>query len=247
MMSDLFSPKVPTAAAGEPASATVLYERIAGMRFHSLRLPDVIAWIDRAIERRVPVQITLANAYTFTMCHRWEKLMQIINGSDLTLADGMSIVWGARWLGIRLPGRIAGPDLMQTLCAHSEKAGHGIFLMGSSPENLLCLTNVLRARWPRLRIVGTHSPSMCDRFDEAETLRILAEIKAVEADILFVGVSAPKQEIWISENLHRLNVPVAIGVGAAFDFLSGRIPRAPQALQRVGLEWLYRLWKEPRR
>jgi UDP-N-acetyl-D-mannosaminuronic acid transferase (WecB/TagA/CpsF family) len=201
MMSDLFSPKVPIAAAGKPASATVLYERIAGMRFHSLRLPDVIAWIDRAIERRVPVQITLANAYTFTMCHRWEKLMQIINGSDLTLADGMSIVWGARWLGIRLPGRIA----------------------------------------------GTHSPSMCDRFDEAETLRILAEIKAVEADILFVGVSAPKQEIWISENLHRLNVPVAIGVGAAFDFLSGRIPRAPQALQRVGLEWLYRLWKEPRR
>ena len=135
---------------------------------------------------------------------------------------------------------------MENLCA---RAADGIprFPMGSSMDNLNQLKDVLLKRWPSLSIVGVHSPSVCDRFDEVETLKILNEIHATTPDILFVGVSMPKQEIWIAENLHRLNVPVNIGVGVAFDFLSGRIPRAPQFMQSAGLEWLYRLSCEPRR
>jgi N-acetylglucosaminyldiphosphoundecaprenol N-acetyl-beta-D-mannosaminyltransferase len=174
-------------------------------------------------------------------------LCRLINGSDLTLADGMSIVWGGRWVGANLPERIAGPDLTESLCAKAETTGYKIFLMGSSEQNLAALQSVLLARWPKLQISGTYSPAMCERFDESETLRILDRIAQTQTDILLVGMSAPKQEIWIAENRHRLNVPVTIGIGAAFDFLSGRIPRAPKHLQQMGLEWLYRLWCEPRR
>ncbi len=220
---------------------------VLGVRFHCLTLETSLDRIHDIIQEGMPHHIVLANAYTVALCHRSPTLKDLLNRANLVLADGMSIVWGARWIGVSLPERVAGPDLMEALCAISERRNYRIFLMGSYSENLDALQRTLLLRWPGLTIVGYYSPPMCERFEESETQLIVDRLRETKPDILFTGISAPKQEIWIAENLGRLQVPVAMGVGAAFDFLSGRIPRAPLWMQKIGLEWLYRLWREPRR
>lgn len=220
---------------------------VLGLKFHTCTKQQAVDVLERFVAEKTPRHIVLANAYTLASCKNDPVLTDMMNRADLILPDGMSIVWGARWLGITITERVAGPDLMELLCSRAQEKDQRIFLMGSSSENLQNLSSELQRRWPTLKIAGTYSPSVCERFDEPETQLILDRIHGAKPDILFVGLSAPKQEKWISENLRRLNVPVAIGVGAAFDFLSGRIPRAPIWMQRLGLEWLYRLYREPQR
>jgi N-acetylglucosaminyldiphosphoundecaprenol N-acetyl-beta-D-mannosaminyltransferase len=241
------SPVVPAtshASSPEPAIAVM---NLLGVPFHCLRKKDIVPLIDRTISEKHPRQICLSNAFTVTLAQQDERFMQLLNRASLVLADGMSIVWGGRWIGLKIPERIAGPDFMEMLCADAAEKGHRIFLLGSSLENIQRLSAVLTTRWPNLMIAGVHSPPMCERLDEAENQTIMTQLQNAKPDILFVGMTCPKQEIWIAENLHRLGVPVCAGVGAAFDFLSGRIPRAPAQMRRVGLEWLYRLYCEPRR
>lgn len=230
-----------------PATSMIPCVTVLGIRFQRLRLSESVQLIKTYIRERRPRQVCLCNAYTLALSQRDEPYRSILNRSDLVLADGMSIVWGARWIGLQVPQRVAGPDLTVELCQEASKEGHTIFFLGSSEENLRNLKSVLLNRWPALKIVGCHSPSMCDSIGEEENRAILAEIHAARPDILFVGMSAPKQEKWIAANLTKLQVPVCIGIGAAFDFLSGRIPRAPDYLQKMGLEWLHRLGCEPRR
>lgn len=221
--------------------------RICGVLFNSMKIHEAIEAIAQFIAQKEPQQVCLSNAYTVALCQKDPHFLKVTNNAALVLADGMSIVWGARWIGLQLPERLAGPDIMEALCAQAMKAQHGIFLLGSSWENLARLKEVLLLRWPTLRIVGMYSPPMCEQLDEKQNSTILRLLEETTPDLLFVGMSAPKQEKWIAENLKRHNIPVSIGVGAAFDFLSGRIPRAPKLLQNIGLEWLYRLYREPRR
>ena len=220
---------------------------ILGIPFHSLKLNQAVDAIIQFIAEKKPRQVVLSNAYTVSLAQQDSELASLLKKADLVLADGMSIIWGASYIGVRLPQRVAGPDLTEALCAESTKRKFRIFLMGSSSENLVQLTRKLNQRWPGIQIVGTYSPTMCAKLSEEENLHIIHEIASANPDILLVGMSCPKQEKWIAANLSRLPVPVSLGVGAAFDFLSGSIPRAPLVLQQNGLEWLYRLWREPRR
>ncbi len=231
----------------EIRTLTIPDDVVLGLRFHRVTMKDTLDILNRFIQDRIPRQVCLVNAYTIALCQKDPVLKGLINRSDLVLADGMSIIWGGRWLGSKLPERVAGPDLMLTLCEEAERKGYRIFLMGSSLDNLVELKMKLLVRYPGLLIDGMYSPPVCERVTEEETLTILNRLQATKTDILFVGLSAPKQEKWIADNLHRIGVPVSVGVGAAFDFLSGRIPRAPVYLQVIGLEWLYRLYREPRR
>jgi N-acetylglucosaminyldiphosphoundecaprenol N-acetyl-beta-D-mannosaminyltransferase len=220
---------------------------VLGVRFHAMRLGETLDLFDLFVRQRMPRQIFFSNAHTLALCRVNQNFLRLINNADLNLADGMSIVWGARLLGIQIPERVPGPDLMLKLCERAAEKGYRVFLMGTSDKNLLNLNAALVKKFPNLQITGMYSPPIRDRFSEEDTSLMLAKINAGKPDILFVGISCPKQELWISENLHRLNVPVSLGVGAAFDFLSGLIPRAPEWLRNRGLEWLYRLWREPRR
>ena len=220
---------------------------VLGVRFHCLRIPDVIDHITRYVVQRTPRQICLVNAYSMTLAQRDDHLRQLFNQSDLVLADGMSIKWGGRWIGAAIPERVAGPDLATALCDMASSKGYRIFLLGSTDETLGKLTYVLKSQWPQIQIAGTYSPPFCDRLAIDETDKIRRLLKSCQVDILLVSMSAPKQEKWIAENLQSLGVPVSIGIGAAFDFLSGEIPRAPMWLQTSGLEWAYRLYREPRR
>ena len=212
-----------------------------GLRFHALSIKETISTIDRFIFEKTPKFISFNNAHPVLLCHYDKELRAIFNRSHLSLADGMSIVWSARMLGHRLPERVAGPDLMPALCAHSEKMGHKIFLMGGRWETLNQLSALMKSSWPRLKLVGMYSPPIANRFDEEENRKMINRINAAQPDILFVGLSCPKQERWISENLYRLKVPACLAVGAAFDFMTRRIPRAPKWLRDHGLEWIHRV------
>jgi N-acetylglucosaminyldiphosphoundecaprenol N-acetyl-beta-D-mannosaminyltransferase len=220
---------------------------LLGIGIHGVRHQQALDQIETWIKERKPRHICLANAYSVSLCWDYPGYRATLDSADLVLADGMSIVWGGRWLGIHIPERIAGPDLTRMLCERAQEMGYGMFFLGSTAENLQLLISVLKRRYPKLRIVGSYSPSMCDRFSAEENRTIVRKIHEASPDILLVGISAPKQEIWIAEHLQDLNVPICMGIGAAFDFLSGRIPRAPGHLQKIGLEWLHRLSCEPRR
>jgi N-acetylglucosaminyldiphosphoundecaprenol N-acetyl-beta-D-mannosaminyltransferase len=218
-----------------------------GVRFHLLRMEDVLALFQQVIRSRKPVQVSFANAQTVAMCWRDPSLRAVVNGSHYTFADGMSIVWGARMLGTRIPGRIAGPDATASLCRLAAERNQRIFLLGSSIETLTALKRSLEENHPGIVIAGMFSPAMTVKFSADQSDEMIRVIRQANADILLVGLSFPKQERWISENIDRLDVPLCLGVGAAFDFLSSRIPRAPEWIQKRGFEWLFRLWCEPRR
>jgi N-acetylglucosaminyldiphosphoundecaprenol N-acetyl-beta-D-mannosaminyltransferase len=235
------------ATTGTPPDIIAPVVHVLGIPFHAMRLNLALDKLEQFIRQRTPRHICLSNAYTVALAKTDPELRSLLIRADLVLPDGMSIVWGSRWIGVRLPERVAGPDVMAGLCARAEKQGYSLYLLGSSPENLNLLRSELLRRWPGLKIAGVHSPSMCESFSAEENRDIIKRIRECAPDILFVGMSCPKQEKWISKHLENLKVPVSLGVGAAFNFLSGSVPRAPEYLQRIGLEWFYRLYREPRR
>jgi len=173
-------------------------------------------------------------------------LREIHNKAGLVVPDGMPLVWMTRWLGYPQVQRVYGPDLMLAVTVTSAKHGYRHFYYGGAPGLAEKLRDALALAHPGLNVVGTLSPPFRDLTPE-EDAAIVAEINAAQPDIVWVGLSTPKQERWMASHLHRVNAPVMIGVGAAFDFLAGTKRQAPAWMQRSGLEWLFRLATEPRR
>jgi N-acetylglucosaminyldiphosphoundecaprenol N-acetyl-beta-D-mannosaminyltransferase len=165
----------------------------------------------------------------------------------LSLPDGMSLVWASRLLGTPLPEKVSGIDLFQEVSAAAAGTGLRIFLLGGRPGAAEQAARVVEARHPGLRIAGTCCPPVGFESDPAEAERVLAAVRDAAPHILFVALGAPKQELWMYENREALGVPVALGVGATFDFVAGMIRRAPKWMQTRGLEWMYRAATEPRR
>jgi N-acetylglucosaminyldiphosphoundecaprenol N-acetyl-beta-D-mannosaminyltransferase len=171
----------------------------------------------------------------------------IYDGAILRVPDGMPLVWAARLQGKPLLGRVNGTDLFERLAAHSAKQGWSIFLLGGAGDSAAQAAAELVRRDPELRIAGFSAPQMGFENDPEECRRIEELIRASKADILFVGVGAPKQERWIVRHGAACGVSFAIGVGVSFSFVAGTIPRAPLWMQVNGLEWLWRLAQEPGR
>jgi N-acetylglucosaminyldiphosphoundecaprenol N-acetyl-beta-D-mannosaminyltransferase len=172
------------------------------------------------------------------------ELRRIHNVSGLTTPDGMPMVWAGHRAGAAHMRRVYGPDLMLELCQLAARRGWSSFFFGGGPGVPELLAERLTARFPGLRVVGTWSPPFRALTPE-EDKAVVDRINRSGADLVWIGLSTPKQERWMAD--HRDLPMVMIGVGAAFDFLSGRKRQAPRALQGLGLEWLYRLAHEPRR
>jgi N-acetylglucosaminyldiphosphoundecaprenol N-acetyl-beta-D-mannosaminyltransferase len=169
-----------------------------------------------------------------------------LNRLDLVLPDGQPVRWALRLLhGEALQSRVYGPELMLRTCERAARDGRGIYLYGSSEEVLDDLRRNLEATFPRLRIVGS-AASRFRQASNAENDEVIEAIQRTGAEIVFVGLGCPRQEVFVFENAERLSCP-AIAVGAAFDFHAGRLPQAPRWMQDRGLEWFYRLVQEPRR
>jgi len=174
-------------------------------------------------------------------------LRAAVLGADFTVPDGQPLVWALMALGHRLPDRVYGPELMDRACARAARTGQRMYLYGGRSQGALVeLARMLRLRHPGLQIVGGHAPPFRPQ-TEAEDARVADEINRSGADVVWVGIGVPKQEKWMARMRDRLDAPVLVGVGAAFDFHAGLVPQAPDALQRLGLEWAFRLVQEPRR
>ncbi len=173
------------------------------------------------------------------------ELRYLLQRADMATADGMPLVWGARLLGAYLEDRVAGADLVPALAEFAALKGLSIYLLGAGPGIAARAAEILTERYPGLRIVGVKSPPFCPVIDMAPA--IVEEIKAANPDILMVALGNPKQEKWIEMYGREVAVPVMIGVGGSLDFITGNTRRAPRWMQRLGLEWMHRLWCEPRR
>jgi N-acetylglucosaminyldiphosphoundecaprenol N-acetyl-beta-D-mannosaminyltransferase len=180
------------------------------------------------------------------IAHGDAEFRSVINQADLAVPDGVPVLWAARLNGAPLLERVTGVDVVEQGAALAAERGYRIFLLGAEDGVAAEAAAELERRNPGLPIAGIYSPPVGPSSDE-ENERMVALVRAARPDILFVAFGAPKQDVWISHHLHQLGVPVCVGVGGTFNFLAGRVPRAPRWMQRRGLEWAYRLRQEPRR
>jgi N-acetylglucosaminyldiphosphoundecaprenol N-acetyl-beta-D-mannosaminyltransferase len=191
-------------------------------------------------------QVVLAYVHSVVVAEKNPDFLKVCMNSDLVLADGVPIVWVSRMKESQIPVRIAGPDLMWLFLKRCAKRRFTIFLLGGENEQLLKLKSNLENANPGIQIVGTYSPPF-GVWSQEENDRIIKMVNASKADILLLGVTSPKQDIWIARHRDRLTTHVAIGFGAAFDFHSGRKIRAPRWIQRMGMEWFFRFLQDPKR
>ena len=175
------------------------------------------------------------------------ELRAAVAGAAFTVPDGQPLVWALRALGYDISTRVYGPELMARACERAAASGQRQYLYGGRDDGaLLRLTRALRKRFPELQIAGGFSPPF-RALTESELDAVAARINDAQPDVVWVGIGVPKQEKWMAAMRARLDAPVLVGVGAAFDFHAGLIPQAPAWMQRRGLEWAFRLVQEPRR
>ena len=174
---------------------------------------------------------------------------QSYQAASLVVADGRPVVLASKLLGKPLPGTVPGSDLVPALFEHHQTANKPlkVFLLGAAPGVAIRAAQAIESRWPTVSVVGTLSPPFGFEKDEPECQRICSEVAASKADLLVIGLGAPKQELWVARHASRLPVKVALCVGATIDFLAGEKPRAPMWMRKTGLEWLHRVGTEPRR
>jgi N-acetylglucosaminyldiphosphoundecaprenol N-acetyl-beta-D-mannosaminyltransferase len=208
---------------------------------------QVLDWIEGMIGARAPGYVTAA-AVNLVMCAQEDaEARAAVLGATLAVPDGQPLVWALHALGHGAATRVYGPDLMALALGRAALNRTSSFLYGGrTPEALQMLERRLRERYPGLRIAGGHSPPFRALTAEEEQA-VVDEINSSGADIVWVGTGQPKQEKWMMRMRSRLSAPMLVGVGAAFDFHAGLVPQAPRWMQRSGLEWTYRLSREPRR
>lgn len=186
-------------------------------------------------------QIVTVNPEFVMLAQHHTVFRHCINQAAFVVADGMGVVWASYYLRKPVPERVTGTDTLVELAKRCATKDYSLYLLGAAPGIAEIAAERLQEYAPGLRIAGTYAGSPAPQEEDA----ILERIKAAQADILCVAYGAPAQELWIRRNLSRLPVAVAMGVGGAFDFLSGQQLRAPKTMQKLGLEWLYRLYREP--
>ena len=208
---------------------------------------QVVAWMRAMIAADARGYLTAAAVNLVMSAREDPETMAAVLGATLAVPDGMPLVWALRALGHRGATRVYGPDLMLRFCAKAAAEGIPMYLYGGRDEAALeLLKERLGERFPGLRIAGGHSPPFRE-LTPAEEEWVVADIDGSGAQVVWVGTGQPKQERWMLRMRPRLRAPLLVGVGAAFDFHAGLVPQAPRWMQRRGLEWCYRLAREPRR
>lgn len=209
----------------------------------NLTQDEALSFIDRLISENGPHYAAVVNAAKIVTATRDAALKRALLEADVVTADGMSVVWASRLLGHALKQRVTGIDLFERLVERAAGRGWSVYFLGASEESVRTLTERFKKLYPNLEVAGWRN----GYFDRSESEAVAGEIKASGADLLFVAMGSPAQERWIASNLARSGVRFAMGVGGSFDHVSGLARRAPLWMQRNGLEWFYRLMREPRR
>lgn len=214
---------------------------VLGVAVDRLTVAQAADRVDALIAAGGVGQVVTVNPEFVIAARRHRQFRRVLNQASLAVADGIGIVWAARILGDCLPERVGGIDLAETLAERCAGSGRRLFLLGGAPGVAEAAAEALLARFPSLVVAGTYAGSP----EPSDFPAIRARIHAARPHLLLVAFGAPAQDLWIARHQSELAVPVAMGVGGAFDFLAGRIRRAPRWLQQLGLEWLYRLALQP--
>jgi len=220
---------------------------ICGVDIDRVSFLEAVWRIETMIKGKTPGFVATPNVDHIMKLQRDGSFKNVYRQAALAVADGVPLLWAARFLNTPLKGRVNGTDLFEALCERSEGRGYRLFFLGGRPGAAKQAAEVLTKRHPHIQIVGTYSPPFGFEDSAEESNAIIRMIKEAAPDILFVGVGSPKQEKWMSRYMHEYNVPVSIGIGVSFELVAGMVKRAPLWMQRRGLEWLWRLAMEPAR
>ncbi len=209
--------------------------------------PGAIRRVEELIKEDRPAFVTTPNVDHVITAESDEHFRTIYRQADLVLADGVPIIWASKFLGTPIKEKISGSDFLVRFCPVAAEKGYRLFFLGGVPTAAEISADILSKKYPGLKVVGTSCPPLGFHHDRESNARVVEEIKKAAPDIVFVGLGAPKQEKWIFQNKETYRAPVSFTVGASFDFVAGITARAPLTMQKIGLEWFWRLLKEPRK
>lgn len=220
---------------------------VLGVRLDAVQIPDVISQMEEWITNRKSCHyIAVTDMHSLMHAQHVPSFIRVLHAADLVVPDGYPLVWLARRKGFPLRRRVYGPEMMERFCETTAARGYRHFFYGGAPGVAADLAARFATRFPGLQTAGAYCPPF-----RPLTLRedddVVDLLNESSADIVWVGLGAPKQELWMFEHRDRLRAPVLVGVGAAFDFHTGRIAQAPTWMREHGLEWLFRLSREPSR
>jgi N-acetylglucosaminyldiphosphoundecaprenol N-acetyl-beta-D-mannosaminyltransferase len=214
-----------------------------GIPIEALSMSQTLDCVDEAISSRKPLQIGVVNAAKVVNMEKDPSLREAVLSSDIILADGAAVVWASRLLRTPLPERVAGIDIMFGMFERGKEKGYRVYCLGATEEISKTVEENIARDYPGLILAGRHHGYYSD--DEAQ--QIADDVKNSKADILLVAMTSPKKERFLAKWMDYMDVPVCHGVGGSFDVYAGKVERAPESWQKLGLEWLYRVKQEPGR
>jgi N-acetylglucosaminyldiphosphoundecaprenol N-acetyl-beta-D-mannosaminyltransferase len=220
---------------------------ILGTMVSSLTMVELFADWCQLIDEGQKSQVCITPVNSILAARATARVQEIYNNAGYVLCDGVPVKWASEFLGTPIKERITGLDVLPRIFPFAVERNFTVFLLGASPGVAETLKSVMQVKYPSVKIVGTFVPPFRVVFSEEENQEMINAINALKPDILLVSLTAPKQDIWIAENLTELNTHLAIGIGGAFEVAAGMIKRAPAWMQKTGLEWFYRFLQEPKR
>lgn len=223
---------------------------LSGIPVDRMTMEDTVDWVIHALQNRgarQPLLLMGPNAQLITLAHKNHEFAEALRAADLNVADGISVVLASRVLGCPVPERVTGGELMERLCAVAARNHLSVFFLGGLPNAAELAATTLQRRYPALKIAGSYCPPRGFEADSMESAHIRRLLRDAAPDLLCVAFGAPKQEIWMHRNCRDLPIGAALSVGAAFDTQAGLRKRAPRWTHSLGIEWLYRLAREPKR
>jgi N-acetylglucosaminyldiphosphoundecaprenol N-acetyl-beta-D-mannosaminyltransferase len=230
----------------DPSREQLTRVDVLGVRLNAGTMNAALDAVSQWVNDEAPGYAIFRDVHGVMVAQRQPEVLEAHARAALVACDGMPLVWASRWAGAQNAERVYGPEFMLALCARAETEGWKSFFYGGNPGVGELLSTRLRERFPRLQCVGEYSPPFRPLTADEDA----AAVKMINdsgADLVWVGLSTPKQELWMADHLGRLDAPALLGVGAAFDFLTGEVRQAPRWIRRTGFEWLFRLAMEPRR
>ena len=220
---------------------------ISGVGISNLSLNESVNILNGVIDRKEKIRACVTPVNCLVWAQSDEKLKELYKSADIVFCDGVPLLWMSKFLNTPLKERITGLDLLPKYVAECAAKNYTMFLLGAKEGVAEKLKQQFEKTHPGIKIVGVYSPPFAEKFSDEENLKMINLINKAKPNVLWVSLTAPKQDFWINANLNKLDVNIAIGVGGAFEVSAGLIKRAPIWMQKSGLEWLYRFLKEPKR
>jgi N-acetylglucosaminyldiphosphoundecaprenol N-acetyl-beta-D-mannosaminyltransferase len=220
---------------------------ICGVGISNVDLNDTISLFKDIIFKKKKIRVCVTPVNNLVWAQDSDFLKELYNSADLTLCDGVPLLWMSKFLNDPIKGRVTGLDLLPAFAETCFQEGFTMFLLGAKEGVGEALKNKFERDFPGIKIVGVYSPPFAERFSDEENQKMISLVNAVKPDILWVSLTAPKQDYWIYEQFDKLHTHIAIGVGGAFEVSAGLIKRSPKFMQKTGTEWLFRFLSEPKR